>query len=123
MTIFPRAFLSQSAVHDIRDEGPCPREKRSGEHLRDNPQGGECSRCGEPVGIGPDAAACLCWRCTDHLARLAATGYWRKKAEPERLCPDCGKPLRKRQRYCDACAGKRANVRDRDKKRRRRKAS
>lgn len=113
-------FPSRSSFHDLRDEGPPPREKRAAEHLRANPQGDRCSRCGESVAVGPDAVACLCADCTHHLAVLAMAGYWRKKA-PERECPDCEKPLYKRQRYCGGCTRKRARQRDRAKKRRTRK--
>ena len=112
---------SQSCVTDLRSEGPRPREKRAIEHMRDNPQGDHCSRCGQPVRVGPETRACLCAECTHLLAQLWAAGYWKNEAKPKRLCPDCGEAIAKRHRYCDTCAQQRARKRDRDKKRRRRK--
>lgn len=102
-------------------EGARMREKRIIEYMSENPNGNRCSRCGVSVKVARGTAACVCFRCTHLLAQLWAAGYWKKKAKPARLCPDCGSTLRKRRRYCDACTRRRTRKRDRAKKRQMRK--
>ena len=96
-----------SAILDMHFVSPPPREKRATEYMRDNPNRHLCSRCGEPVEVGPDTAACICTRCLNLLAELATRGYWDDDGTATgRLCTTCGgpRPNGKRKGMCEKCA-------------------
>lgn len=82
-------------------------ERRGPTMIRDamatRPQAPVCSACSAPVPAGPDAVACMCWRCT-----LAAAESPRAQKPAGKKCPDCGAvmPL-KRARFCDSCRKRR----------------
>ena len=109
-----RSMAELSCVTDLSGE-PRPRELRASQHMRDNPRGGLCSRCGQPVQVGPDAVACVCSACVAMLAELERAGYWSTTVAQARVCPDCGqRPVKARKRVCAVCAVNRKRTTDRE---------
>jgi hypothetical protein len=117
----PDSLLDQTAVHDLYHEKR-PRELAANQYMARNPNGRNCSRCGDTVPAPEDIRATVCWRCTYLLAELWRRGYWADKQKPARPCPDCGTALKPRQRVCVDCRKKRRRTAKRENARKRRAA-
>ena len=85
--------------------------------------GPQCSRCGRHVPGADPSCVVICPLCVAFGADRVKRGEFVSKRREDRTCPDCGGPLKFRQRVCETCRGKRKRKARRESMRRLRQLS